>query len=137
MAKLQQIEVPSVDYGPEESAMVRYREEGERRAAALGNRGPIRFDANGKLDPAIVEAYSRCGFYIFEGVLQQRELDDIERDVADMLANAPVTRGAPLDRQGRPALGADNKARAMRSMHWVPRRSSIGSRSAHRLMRYI
>ncbi len=110
MAKLQQIEVPRVDYGSEEAAMVRYREEGERRAAALGNRGPIRFDARGKLDPAIVEAYSRCGFYIFEGVLKQAELDDIERDVAEMLANAPVTRGALLDRQGRPALGADNKA---------------------------
>lgn len=110
MTKLQQIEVPRVDYGSEEAAMVRYREDGERRAAALRNRGPIRFDARGKLDPAIVEAYSRCGFYIFEGVLKQAELDDIERDVAEMLANAPVTRGALLDRQGRPALGADNKA---------------------------
>ncbi len=82
MTKLQQIEVPRVDYGTEEAAMKRYREDGERRAAALGNRGPIRFDAHGKLDPAIVEAYSRCGFYIFEGVLRQDELDDIERDVA-------------------------------------------------------
>ncbi len=110
MTKLQQIEVPRVDYGPEEAAMARYRKEGEQRAVALGNRGPIRFDLRGKLDPTIVEAYSRCGFYIFEGVLKQDELDDIERDVVQMLANAPVTRGAPLDRQGRPALGADNEA---------------------------
>ena len=43
---------------------------------------------------AILEAYSRCGFYVFEGVLKQDELADIERDVADMLARAPVTRGA-------------------------------------------
>ena len=128
MTKLQQIEVPRVDYGSEEAAMVRYREDGERRAAALGNRGPIRFDARGKLDPAIVEAYSRCGFYIFEGVLKQAELDDIERDVAEMLANAPVTRGALLDRQGRPALGADNKAP---TISWV--RAVVGSARRHQV----
>jgi ectoine hydroxylase-related dioxygenase (phytanoyl-CoA dioxygenase family) len=107
MANLPQIEVPSVDYGREENAMVRYREEGERRAMTLGNRGPIRFDAAGRLDPEIVEAYSRCGFYVFESVLEADELADIERDVADMLARAPVTRGAKVDRQGRPALGVD------------------------------
>ncbi len=90
--------------------MARYRAEGEQRAGALGNRGPLRFDADGKLDPAILDAYSRCGFYIFERVLQQPELDDIERDVADMLARAPVTRGASVDRQGRPALGSDCSA---------------------------
>jgi ectoine hydroxylase-related dioxygenase (phytanoyl-CoA dioxygenase family) len=107
MANLPQIEVPSVDYGREENAMVRYREEGERRAMTLGNRGPIRFDAAGRLDPEIVEAYSRCGFYVFESVLEADELADIERDVADMLARAPVTRGAKVDGQGRPALGVD------------------------------
>ena len=32
-----------------------------------------------------LDAYWRAGFYIFEGVLGQEELDDIERDVADML----------------------------------------------------
>src|SRR5262249_3428371 len=43
----------------------------------------------------------------FEGVVSQEELDDIERDVAQMLERAPTTRGAKFDRQGRPALGAD------------------------------
>ena len=46
-----------VDYGPEEEAMQAYLREGERRAAALGNRGPIRFTATGTLHPDIVEAY--------------------------------------------------------------------------------
>ena len=107
MANLPLIEVSAVDYGSEQVAMVRYREDGTRRAMALGNRGPIRFDAQGRLDAQIRDAYSRCGFYVFEGVLQADELADIERDVADMLDRAPVTRGAALDRRGRPALGAD------------------------------
>ena len=34
---------PAVDYGPEEAAMQAYLRQGERRAYALGNRGPIRF----------------------------------------------------------------------------------------------
>ena len=52
-----------MSYGSEEAAMQAYLREGEKRAMALGNRGPIRFTATGELDPAIVEAYWRCGFY--------------------------------------------------------------------------
>ena len=52
----------AVDYGPEEAAMRVYLEEGERRARALGNRGPIRFTREGKLYPDILDAYWRCGF---------------------------------------------------------------------------
>ena len=89
--------------------MVRYRREGEARAAALGNRGPIRFDADGRLDPAILDAYEEHGFYVFKGVLGPDELDDIERDVIDMLDRAPVTKGADVDRHGRPALGSDGR----------------------------
>ena len=36
-------------YGEHEQAMRAYLLEGEARAMALGNRGPIRFDANGDL----------------------------------------------------------------------------------------
>jgi hypothetical protein len=107
MANLPLIKVPIVDYGPDEEAMARYRAEGEERAMRLGNRGPISFDRDGRLDPAILDAYSRCGFYVFEGVLGTDELKDIESDVAEMLARAPVTKGAKLDSQGRPALSAD------------------------------
>ena len=49
MGKLPLLDVPIVDYGEAEADMVRYREEGEARAAALGNRGPIRFDADGNI----------------------------------------------------------------------------------------
>jgi Phytanoyl-CoA dioxygenase (PhyH) len=97
----------AVDYGPEEAAMQAYLQDGERRAYALGNRGPIRFMAGGALHPDIVEAYWRCGFYIFEGVLKADELADIEHDLHDILDRLPTGRGAPLDAKGRPALGAD------------------------------
>src|SRR5215213_10211565 len=98
---------PRVDYGSEEAAMQAYLREGEKRAASLGNRGPIRFTASGELHPDIVDAYWRCGFYVFEGVLGPDELSDIERDVHDILDRLPAERGAALDAKGRPALAAD------------------------------
>jgi ectoine hydroxylase-related dioxygenase (phytanoyl-CoA dioxygenase family) len=100
----------AVDYGPEEAAMQAYLRDGERRAAELGNRGPIRFTSTGELHPDIVEAYWRCGFYIFEDVLKADELADIERDLHDILDRLPAERGAPFDAKGRPALGADSTA---------------------------
>jgi hypothetical protein len=100
----------AVDYGPEEAAMQAYLRDGERRAAGLGNRGPIRFTSTGELHPAIVEAYWRCGFYIFEEVLKADELADIECDLHDILDRLPAERGAPFDAKGRPALGATNTA---------------------------
>jgi len=56
MANLPLLKVPIVDYGDEESAMARYRRDGEARASKLGNRGPLRFDRDGRLDRAILEA---------------------------------------------------------------------------------
>ncbi len=133
MANLPLVKVPIVDYGPDQQAMERYRKEGEERARNLGNRGPIRFDSQGNLDPAIVEAYSRCGFYIFERLLAREELKDIERDVAEILANAPVTKDAKVDSQGRPALGVDCKAM---NISWVrPLSDPIGG-TAHALGRH-
>jgi Phytanoyl-CoA dioxygenase (PhyH) len=99
-----------INYGSEEAAMQAYLRQGERRTYELGNRGPIRFTASGELHPDIVEAYWRCGFYIFEGVLKPDELGDIERDVKEILDHLPVARGAAVDAKGRPALGADSKA---------------------------
>jgi hypothetical protein len=96
-------------YGTEEAAMQAYLREGEKRAYALGNRGPIRFTDSGELHPDIVDAYWRCGFYVFEGVLKPDELADIEHDLHEILDRLPVERGAPVDAKGRPALGADCK----------------------------
>jgi hypothetical protein len=98
------------DYGSEESAMQAYLRDGERRAFELGNRGPIRFDANGKLAQDILDAYWRCGFYVFEGVLRPEELADIEADVKSILDQLPREKGSRVDKHGRPALAADCKA---------------------------
>lgn len=95
----------TTDYGSEQSAMSAYLAAGEARARALGNRGPIRYRADGSLAPDILESYRRTGFYVFEGVLGADELADIERDVNELVARAPVAEGAETDSQGRPALG--------------------------------
>lgn len=96
-----------VDYGSEQTAMTAYLRAGEAHAFALGNRGPIRFNADGTLAAEILEAYWRVGFYVFTGVLGADELADIETDVAAILTRAPVSEGAKLDAYGRPAIGAE------------------------------
>ncbi|MEQ8486529.1 MAG: phytanoyl-CoA dioxygenase family protein [Pseudomonadales bacterium] len=116
MSQLASPEAPSVGYGADQAAMERYRAEGTARALALGNRGPIRFDADGGLDPAILDAYRQHGFYVFEGVLGDDELEDLERDVLDLLDRAPVRKGATVDRHGRPALGVGCTAS---NLSWV------------------
>jgi hypothetical protein len=100
----------TIDYGPEEAAMRAYLQEGERRAFSLGNRGPIRFTADGVLHPDILDAYWRCGFYVFEGVLGRPELDDIEADIQNVLDRLPAQKGSAVDAKGRPALGVGMKA---------------------------
>ena len=82
-----------------------YCAEGEARARALGNRGPVRFTPSGDLDPEIREAYAACGFYVFEGVLKADELADIEADFLDIQTRLPTHRGSEVDALGRPALG--------------------------------
>ena len=99
-----------VDYGPDEAAMQAYLREGERRAYALGNRGPIRFDGDGALHADIAEAYARLGFYVFEGVLEAAELTDIDADVIDILARLPTEQGSAVDARGRRALGVGCEA---------------------------
>ena len=113
MVNLPLLDISAVDYGADEAEMVRYREEGTARALKLDNRGPIRFGARGGLDPAILDAYSRHGFYVFENVLGTDELADIERDLAELLERAPATKDAELDRNGRPAFNVGQKSRAL------------------------
>jgi hypothetical protein len=111
MTKLPLLEVAASDYGDAEEAMVAYREEGTRAALALGNRGPVRYDERGRIHPEVLEAYERCGFYVFTGVLGPEERADLEADVADMLERCPVDKGATVDRHGRPALGVGLQGR--------------------------
>ena len=102
--------ISAVDYGVHEQAMAAYLRDGERRAFGLGNRGPIRFNADGSLAQEILDAYWQCGFYVFTGVLGADEIEDLEADVTDMWGRVPASKGAALDSQGRPALGVDCKA---------------------------
>jgi hypothetical protein len=87
--------------------MEAYGREGMRRAREIGNRGPVRFDANGRLHPDVVSAYWQHGYYVFEGVIGQAEVDELRRDAGIMLEGAPVSPGAQVDAKGRPALGLD------------------------------
>ena len=100
----------SSDYGQQQAAMQVYLAEGHQRAFALGNRGPLRFTAEGKVHPDILAAYWRCGFYVFEGVLGADELADIEVDFRNIVDRLPSERGSPVDAKGRPAINADRKA---------------------------
>lgn len=116
MVNLPLVQVADVDYGSEEEAMVSYREEGTKRALAMENRGPFRFTADGKLDPAIVESFSRHGFYVFTNVLSTAEQADLECDLADLLDRQPVEKDGTVDKYGNPAFNAGQESR---SISWV------------------
>jgi hypothetical protein len=130
MIKLPLLEGPSVDYGDDEPAMVRYRLDGEDRARALDNRGPLRVDAQGRVDLSFLDAYWTHGFYVLEGVLDRVELDDLESDLAELLDRAPAAAGATTDRHGRPALGAG--CRAMTFSWAAPLSDPVGGTTANR-----
>ncbi len=104
------IEACAAHYGDEADAVKTYLTQGQAKALSLPNRGPLKFDDNGEIDPAILEAYSEYGFYIFENALSEEEIADIRADLQKMRDNFPVHMGADTDAHGRPALGADNKA---------------------------
>ena len=89
------------------NAMAEYFATGTRRAHALGNRGPIRMGADGKLHRDILDAYWQYGFYVFEGVVGDDELVELRADVERMFERAPVTPDAEHDARGRPALGCE------------------------------
>ena len=106
----------AIAYGDHSSEMAIYRTEGKARAMALGNRGPIRWDQGGLLHPDILQAYKAAGFYVFTSVLRPAELQDLERDLNDLLARAPKTKGAFVDLLNRPALSSKCKAN---NLGWV------------------
>ena len=88
------------------AAMRDYMREGEARALALGNRGPLRFESDGAVHRDILAAYWRCGFYVLEGVIGEEELAELRADVERVVAGAPIEPGASVDARGRPAIGA-------------------------------
>jgi hypothetical protein len=64
------------------------------------------FDAQGKIHGEILDAYWRCGFYVFEGVIGEVEISELRVDVERVLRGAPARPGAVLDKAGNPALGS-------------------------------
>lgn len=87
--------------------MADYIATGEKRAYALSNRGSIRLDEKGKLAADILQAYETYGFYVFENVIGEEELNELRADVEQVLSRAPVTPEATKDSQGRAALGPE------------------------------
>ena len=106
----QSIEACAAHYGDDAQAVKKYLINGQAKALALPNRSPLKFTENGDIHPDILSAYSEYGFYIFEGALSEEELEDIKADLQEIRDNFPSHMGAETDKQGRPALGADNKA---------------------------
>ena len=88
-----------------QTALEAYLDDGERRARALGNRGPLRFDEQGQVHQNILEAYWRESFYVLENVMGAEELDELRQEVDRVLAGAPVEPGATLGASGRPVIG--------------------------------
>lgn len=100
------IEACAAHYGDEAEAVRRYMFSGLERARSLPNRGPIRFTEEGGLAPEIRAAYSEYGFYVFEGVIGDREMADVHDDLRELRSRFPTHPGSEVDAQGRPALDA-------------------------------
>jgi len=100
----------SSDYGANDPVMRKYFELGEEKARNLGNRGPIRFESDGSLSKDILKTYSKMGFYVFENVLSQEELQDLETGVSSILDRLPTSKNADLNKLGEPAIGLNCKA---------------------------
>ncbi|MGB1808350.1 MAG: phytanoyl-CoA dioxygenase, partial [Porticoccaceae bacterium] len=101
------IEACAAHYGDDAEAMRNYLTEGERSAYKLDNRGAIRFDKQGNLAADILSAYSKYGFYVFENVLAEDELQDIKEDLDQIRESYPSEPNGKLTKEGKPALGAD------------------------------
>ena len=107
------IDASAHHYGADSEAMRSYLLEGYGRALSMPNRGPIRFDEDGALAAEIAHAYAQHGFYVFEGVLAQDELEDIDAELQELFERFPTHPGSAVDAQGRPALAADCQAQTL------------------------
>jgi hypothetical protein len=90
-----------------QAAMADYQREGVALGKEIANRGPARFDDAGRLAPDILEAFKEQGFYIFEGIVSDGEVDALRAEIDTLLDRAPVGRDETVDRAGRPAFGTD------------------------------
>ena len=91
-----------------------YIRDGERMAYQLGNRGPLKFNADGTADRAILDAYWHFGFYVFEGAVKSDELVELQTELEGAFDRAPHTKDAILDSRGRPAMGTESELSSFR-----------------------
>ena len=91
-----------------------YIRDGERMAYQLGNRGPLKFNADGTGDRAILDAYWHFGFYVFEGAVKSDELVELQTELEGAFDRAPHTKDAILDSRGRPAMGTESERSSFR-----------------------
>jgi hypothetical protein len=89
------------------SVLEKYLEEGMQRARAISNRGPLDLDSNGRLHQYILDAFFEHGFYVFEGVIDDVELEELRADIARLLDEAPTGKDSKVDAKGRPAFGQE------------------------------
>jgi len=102
------IEACAAAYGDDGPAMKQYLLAGHDKALKLNNRGALEFDAQGKLAPHILEAYSTYGFYIFENVISELEINDMKADLAQLKENFPALPEQKLSPKGDPAIAANS-----------------------------
>lgn len=91
-----------------------FHTDGERRAMATGNRGPLRVDADGRVDADILDAYWRNGFYVFEGLLGADEMADLQREFHELTDRAPAGSERDADAEGRPAMASERQRQLFR-----------------------
>ena len=89
------------------ASMSNYIAEGTKRALALNNRGPIIRDKQGILENHILDAYWEHGFYVFESVVDTKELSDLRNDIEKVLDGAPIEPESNKDIHGRPPVGKE------------------------------
>jgi len=104
------IEACAAYYGKESEAVKQYLINGEQNALALDNRGTITFDKNGNLSSLIKEAYSKYGFFIFEGVLNSEEIEDIKEDLENLRQQFPTGPESKHNAKGEPAMNAESQS---------------------------
>lgn len=104
------IEACAAHYGDEAEAVREYLTQGNESALNIPNRGPIKFDAQGRLDQSIMQAYSNYGFYIFEGLVSDAELKDLREDLDQMRERFPLNSTSPVNAKGEPGLGVGYQA---------------------------
>ena len=102
---MQDVAEPALTASQHHDAMRAYLATGKERALGLPNRGPIRYDQDGKIDASILATYWKYGFYVFTDVIGKEELADLRADVEQVLDGAPTAPKSEVDRHGRPAVG--------------------------------